>query len=522
MENGVNILLNNLPEYRGENILVTRQQETFDIIKEIMAMHENCVNHYDNIALYHWRGNPLHTAQHLFYFLRNNVPYKEEKTQRQTVKEPQAILAERLTFGNDCKHYASYIVGVCEALRRLGYPIKSFYRFASYSKHNKTPGHVFSVAVIDGREYWIDPVPQIGGFDCRKIKPVYSIDKIAPMAKKVGSLYKVGNLPKNWHLIKEHRYGSGSSHGGGHGHHAKMVFVPAPRHSWLDSYYGGGVGKVKKHHHGLHLKINPGQLFKKYNPVLASSRNAFLAYLKLNLFHTGSHMYSLAQSNKQFRDKLFNTWRKVGGNGNKLQTALSQARNVWNKHHKNFKLTGDVFLHDGDASVGFAPLAIPAVIAAAAPMIAVFKNIMKEFGIPHADGKNIADAEEKTISDHNDATSTKGDGNKDINPDGSVDHGNGITTKVQHGEDGTPALKIHANDDGGDGGGGNDGGGVNKAESKEVETPPSSTADNSFGMMTGKIIDYVKSHKWYFIGGGLVVVGLIVIPKVLAHKKRRR
>ena len=514
MSREVAILLEKLPAYRGEKVLLSNQQEAFDIIREIMKMHKQSIPHYDAIAAEHWKGTPIETAKHLFLFARRNLPYQEESTGTQTVKEPQAILAERLKFGNDCKHYSNYIVGVGEGLARLGYPVKCFYRFASYDRNKRTPGHVFAVMVIDGKEYWIDPVPQIGGFNSRAIAPYYFIDKIAPMSnnKSIGSLYSVGSVrPNTINVFMNPRTGT---------HHQHQVHQGG---DWLTHFYGGDqMGKAKKRRKGLHIKLKPGKFFKKI--ALAPNRNAFLLYLKLNLFHTGSKIYKKMQESPAFKKKFLETWTKIGGNTNKLNTALTQAKNVWNKHHKAHpilsaqeqtnvksrtesgrKVSGEIILTGN--SVGVAVVAIPAVISAAAPIIAIFTNLLKSFGISHAGKEDVKEAEDKTIDDHNEATAEKGDGKKDITETGDVDHGNGVITKVSETADGKQALSYEVKD---------------KQPEGEEATPAGSTADSSAGIMLSKVTDFVSSHKVYFVGGAAVIAAAIIVPKLLKHKRGRK
>jgi len=468
-------ILQNLPRYEGKKTLVVREQQTFDIVREIMKMHEQTAPHYDKIAREHWKKTPIDTARHLFYFIKSHLPYEEEKNNEQTVKQPQAILSERLTFGNDCKHYSSYINGVGSALCRMGYPISCLYRFASYDKDKRTPGHVFAVWVIDGREYWIDPVPQIGGFNKRTIKPYYFTDKRAAMAN-IGSLYVVG---------------------------------------------GVGATRGKK----LHVKLKPGKFLKKI--ALAPNRNAFLLYLKLNLFHTGSQIVAKMQQHPEFKNKFFALWAKLGGNANKLQTALTQAVNVWNKHHPNRRIgpatkgTHNITIHrvSGTESdgMGAAPAAVPAIIAAAAPIIAAFSALLKSVGISHAKDGDIKDAEDKTIDDHNEATENKGDGKKDINPDGSVTHDGGVTTKVGEDATGKQVLNYGATD-----GGGTADGALIPGGQIEATTPAGSTADNPAVIALTSIKDFVSEHKTAFIVGGVGLAAVIILPKILAHKTKHR
>jgi hypothetical protein len=75
---------------------------------------------------------------------------------------------------NDCKHYASFINGIMDSLKRKGYPVDWKYRFANYRYGNYAPGHVFSVVNDNGNEIWIDPV--LSYFDEKKAY-VSKIDK---------------------------------------------------------------------------------------------------------------------------------------------------------------------------------------------------------------------------------------------------------------------------------------------------------------------------------------------------------
>lgn len=254
-------LLDVLPAYKGSKRMISRRQDTFDIIREILRKHKDCVAHYDDICAPFWKGNTSDTAKDLYYYAKKHLPYKVEPTLQQTVKTPAAILEERRDFGNDCKHYASFIVGIGEALRRRGYPIKCFYRFGSYNKNRKNPGHVFAVFVDKGREIWIDPVPDIGGFDRRAITPAYITDKMPPMSKNgnsISGLYDISG-------IGDYALENGDSVVTGL-HPDQLISGHRKRGHWLDKafdsplnplhpgMYTPGAGSKLRHagHHGHH------------------------------------------------------------------------------------------------------------------------------------------------------------------------------------------------------------------------------------------------------------------------------
>src|SRR6201999_3234928 len=179
-----------------------------------------------------------------------------------------------------------------------------------------------------------------------------------------------------------------------------------------------------------HIKIQPGKLLKKIG--MAPSRNAFLLYLKANLFHTGSKLYDKIVHDQAAKNKVFGLWSSIGGNTNKLMTALTQASKVWNKHHKNRQITAPSAVHgyveDHMGVAGADDAGFAAIIAAASPVIKAFTSLLKSFKIPHAGDKDIDKAHDDTMDAHNDATDDKDDGNANIKDDGGVDHGNGIST----------------------------------------------------------------------------------------------
>lgn len=370
----VNRLLGKLPPYRGEQKLVTSRQDTFDIIREILKMHAARAKEYDKICIGFWQGDPEATARYIYNFSKTNLPYKVEPSLQQSVKSPAAILSERLTFGNDCKHYASMAVGIGEALRRLGFPVKCFYRFASYNPRRKAPGHVFAVFVINGKEYWVDPVPEMKGFNARNMKPYTVIDKMPPMSKNrggIGSLYEISGVP----VSTEQTLGSMDP----------TVTLSGHRGHWFDKYYGprqqqcrqyrpkprgmmpgqkpmfrGGMpmqqkpmmhgydadmngydemGKAKKKGFLKKLKIKvpkikPGQLLKKFGG--APSRNAFLLLVKLNTFHLATKMWQKAARDKNSANwkKLAAKWEQLGGKADKLYREIQRGVNTYNKLHK--------------------------------------------------------------------------------------------------------------------------------------------------------------------------------------------
>src|ERR1700730_6692486 len=144
-------LLAVLPGAKGRRILVEENQSVGDIISLVSFAHKKNLGNYDKIAPSFWTGDPRGTAKKIFDFCKKNISYLEESETVQTVRSPQRILSEGT---GDCKHYASFIGGILDALNRRGAKIKWSYRFTSYRIFDSVPGHVFVIIQDGENEIW--------------------------------------------------------------------------------------------------------------------------------------------------------------------------------------------------------------------------------------------------------------------------------------------------------------------------------------------------------------------------------
>lgn len=175
-------LLQKLPVYNGSIGILKYDQTTDDIISNLLTVHNEYKKDYDKIYPYFLGSNLDETCYNIYNFLKNNVLYKIEPSEKQTLKSPSAIIAQG--YG-DCKQYAQFIGGILDAISRNKQNINWCYRFTSYNE-DKQLQHVFVVAKDkSGKEIWIDPV--LDTFDKKK-KYTYKEDK-KPMA-----LYKISGF----------------------------------------------------------------------------------------------------------------------------------------------------------------------------------------------------------------------------------------------------------------------------------------------------------------------------------------
>jgi len=174
-----NMVLQKLAPFTNFKKVLIEDQNTGDIIKGILDNHDNYESEYDKISEMFIGDNEIETANNIFKFLKNNVPYYIEPIEKQTLRSPSAIIS--IKEGADCKSYASFINGIMSSLNRKGiFRVPLAYRFASYRYDTKEPQHVFAVLYPNTKnEVWVDPV--LNKFDQRK-EPVYIKDKKIKMA----------------------------------------------------------------------------------------------------------------------------------------------------------------------------------------------------------------------------------------------------------------------------------------------------------------------------------------------------
>lgn len=142
---------------RNRSVMLVKDQDVPSIIKAITYYHQKHTAQYDKFASQFDVGNERAIAKALFNFCKKNIEYCVQDEEVQSIRTPARMLWE----GNgDCKHYASFIAGVLDSLKRQGLDIDWAYRFAKYNDSwGRVSNHVFVVLYDhDGKEIWIDPV----------------------------------------------------------------------------------------------------------------------------------------------------------------------------------------------------------------------------------------------------------------------------------------------------------------------------------------------------------------------------
>lgn len=372
----MNVGAQNFGQFHNKKTLIASNQSTDDIIKAVQKHHKIYAPEYDKASEKFWTGDVEGTGKNLFDFLQKNIRYEVEPKDEQTIKSPAALMHQG--YG-DCKHYASFVAGIADSLRRKNYPIEVMYRYASY-KPGKEPHHVFAVLVDEaGNQYWVDPVPPIKRFNERR-QPIAYKDKSAGMAG-IGELYSISGIGRRNPEKKKRRKAR-----------------RAKRKAEGKGFFRKLTGAVKK-------------------VSMAPSRNSMLLLLKMNLFRLSSKLKSKMNQKPGFKEQLAKKWKQLGGNPKQLFKDIDRGVRVWNKHHKNRQISGNelnaademyglnkygwaydsVYLDDvgfcvdctagrkpvnAIGQIGVAPaVGAAAIIAAAAPILGALASLLKKNGI---------------------------------------------------------------------------------------------------------------------------------------------
>lgn len=121
-----------------------------DIVEAILHADEKGSYFVEGMAESLRRGNDRETLRAVWSFVKDHIRYVRDAPGKELVKSPGATWESK---AGDCK---SMSVMAGSLLKCLGY--KYFYRVARYDPKNPEQGHIYPVAVVNGREIVVDAV----------------------------------------------------------------------------------------------------------------------------------------------------------------------------------------------------------------------------------------------------------------------------------------------------------------------------------------------------------------------------
>lgn len=130
--------------------LMVKSGDVDDIITVIKHADEISVGDTERFAKNLRGKDHMITLRNVYDFVRDNIRYVRDPEDEEIIKTPGCTIAEGK---GDCK---SMTILVGSLLRDLGYSF--FYRVAFYDPEYPQQGHIYAIAVIDGKEIVVDPV----------------------------------------------------------------------------------------------------------------------------------------------------------------------------------------------------------------------------------------------------------------------------------------------------------------------------------------------------------------------------
>jgi hypothetical protein len=348
---------NRLAPAKNNNVLAIANQSTNDIINQVLSQHSLNVVEAKKICDLFDAGNLYETCKNIWNFLKYQVPYKVEPSDRQTTKTLSRMLFDAINGkGNDCKHYAGFTGAVLQA---CGYTNWS-YRFAGYSKYINVPTHVYCYAKDDDGIIYIDAV--INGFDLEK-PFVLKVDK--KINNKNMSLYKLSGFDDNAEIGNWFTDGAKNL-----GKQFKKVT------DFAGDKARQAANFVKKEAENVANKV------ADYTKTmgLAIPRNSFLLLIEFNV-----KGWATGLKNKTMNELKW--WADIGGDRVKLVEAIK--RGAKNKRILGFN-DNDVLFPSSVGSIG-EPISISAALATATPIIIKVTDLLSAAEKVAAKAEGIVD-----------------------------------------------------------------------------------------------------------------------------------
>ena len=141
-----------LPRPKYKNSIISPMQTTGEITKAIIKGIRESLPQARATKDYFKAPTKIGTLNNLWTYIKKTHKYSAEPNENQTVKTLARIYADR-NRGNDCKHFTTFITVYC-----LQHKIPVMLRLVSFKHNDKTPTHIYPVAIVNGREIPVDAV----------------------------------------------------------------------------------------------------------------------------------------------------------------------------------------------------------------------------------------------------------------------------------------------------------------------------------------------------------------------------
>lgn len=453
----LNEVYSRLTPAKNVSKMMIANQSTSDIMKQVLAQHQENKIEAKKIANLFDGGNLYSTCENIWNFLKQYVPYSVEPSAKQSTKSLSRILFDaKRGIGSDCKHYSGFIGAILDSL----YGTNDWkYRFAGYSQYISVPTHVYVVAKDDEGDIIIDAV--LSYFNVEKPFKL-KIDKKA----KDMSLYKLSGVDDYY-----------NPQVGGLWSWAKKTvqkgFDAINKNVPVLKKIADVTGDVAR-------KIKEGAL----TMGLAVPRNAFLLLIRFNV-----HGWATGLKNSTFDDLAW--WKDwFGGNRTDFMNAIKEG----SKNKRIFGIEESNVLIPSSVGMIGEPVTITAALTSAVPIISKVSSFLDK-------AQKVADKVEGITSKVQSTANTIKNAQARFEQTTGIPLSN-IIYRKQEGVTGS-RNQLEESD-------------LQKPTNEEAQKVASALT-KTIGKRSGKIdTGFQISNKMLLIGGGIAVAGLIYF----ASKKR--
>lgn len=151
--------MSNILEPNFRAVRISKNQNIKDIVKGITRAINESKEASKILAEKFYDKDKVKSCEKVWHYLKKNLQYIREGKDEQTSKTLPRLIFDK--YG-DCKHYTIFSYAI---LQELGIPV--FMRLVSQKILNKEPTHIYTYAIINGKEYIVDPVMNDFNQECK-------------------------------------------------------------------------------------------------------------------------------------------------------------------------------------------------------------------------------------------------------------------------------------------------------------------------------------------------------------------
>lgn len=148
-----------IPAPNNEKQFIIASQTAGDIMKQLERAEKDSKQASIALSTGFKADNKIQTCKRVFDWLKKNIKYDAEPRIEQTGKTISRFVKDG--YG-DCKHYATFSVGVLKACG-----IDAYFKLVGQDKTKKVPNHVYCVADVNGKQIIIDPCRKEFNSECK-------------------------------------------------------------------------------------------------------------------------------------------------------------------------------------------------------------------------------------------------------------------------------------------------------------------------------------------------------------------